>query len=59
MAANGMFGAGRDGLINPPDPSRTFTLSMVEVAVINKNVSRVIRDLNLLIGMVKVCNDVM
>eukprot|EP01112_Ceratiomyxa_fruticulosa_P015164 TRINITY_DN4432_c0_g1_i2.p1 TRINITY_DN4432_c0_g1~~TRINITY_DN4432_c0_g1_i2.p1 ORF type:complete len:1042 (+),score=228.32 TRINITY_DN4432_c0_g1_i2:83-3208(+) len=33
MACNGMFGVGKDGLINAPDPTRTFTLSQAEVAV--------------------------
>ncbi len=54
MAANGMFGVGKDGLINPPDPDRNFTLSMVEVAVFDRKTYEVIRDLSILIGMVQV-----
>ena len=54
MAANGMFGAGKEGMINPPDPTRSFTLSMVEIAVFNRKAYEVIRDLKILLGMVKV-----
>ena len=54
MAANGMFGAGKEGMINPPDPTRSFTLSMVEIAVFNRKAYKVVRDLKILLGMVKV-----
>ncbi|EFA80368.1 alpha-mannosidase [Heterostelium album PN500] len=33
MACNGMFGVGKDGLINPCDPDKTFALSKCELAV--------------------------
>jgi hypothetical protein len=29
-----MFGVGADGLINPPDPDRTFTLAQADIAVV-------------------------
>ena len=54
MAANGMFGAGKDGLINAPDPTRKYTLSMAEIAVIDTAVYAVIMDLMVIIDMAKV-----
>ena len=54
MAANGMFGAGKDGMINPPDLKREFTLAMVETAVLNRKAYEIIRDLKLLLSIVKV-----
>ncbi|KAF2076519.1 hypothetical protein CYY_002197 [Polysphondylium violaceum] len=36
MACNGMFGVGKDGLINPCDPNKTFTLTRAEIGVFDK-----------------------
>ncbi len=33
VACNGMFGVGREGMINAPDPARSFTLTQAEIAV--------------------------
>ena len=54
MAANGMFGAGQDGLINPPDPNRSYTLTMAEISTFDRKIDSIIRDLNLLTEIVKV-----
>ena len=54
MAANGMFGAGKDGMINPPDPDRHFSLSTVEVVVVNRDVKKIIRELKIVMDMAKV-----
>ena len=54
MAANGMFGAGNDGLINPPDPLRNYTLSMAEIAVFNPLCYQVLMDLQVIIDLAKV-----
>ena len=54
MAANGMFGAGKDGMINPPDPSKSFTLAMAEIAVFSREAYKVICDLKLLLSIIKV-----
>jgi len=32
VACNGLFGCGADGMINPPDPARTFSLAAAGVA---------------------------
>lgn len=32
MACNEMFGVGREGLVNPPDPQRTFQLCKCDIA---------------------------
>ncbi|CAH3126967.1 unnamed protein product [Porites lobata] len=53
MAANGMFGAGKDGLINAPDPSRKYTLSMAEVAVFDTAYYQVLMDLTVIIDLAK------
>ena len=54
-AANGMFGAGRDGMINPPDTNRQFPLTMAEMAVFDQAVYDLIMDLKVLYEMSKVC----
>lgn len=54
MAANGMFGAGKDGLINAPDPKRHYTLSMAEIAVFDAEVYEVLMDLTVIIDLAKV-----
>ena len=53
-AANGMFGAGKGGLINPPDPAREFPLILAEVAVLDQDVSDLLMDMTLLYDMSKV-----
>ena len=52
---NGMFGVGRDGMINPCDENRRFSLNMAEIAVFDQDVYDLIHDLTLLIDMAKVC----
>lgn len=54
MAANGMFGAGKNGMINTPDPSQSFTLSMSEIAVIDTDCYNLINDLAVIIDLAKV-----
>lgn len=54
MAANGMFGAGKDGVINAPDPAREYTLSMAEIAVFDTAVYQVLMDLTVIIDLAKV-----
>ena len=53
-AANGMFGVGRDGLINPPDEGKTFPLSMAEIVVFDQVVYDLLMDLTVLYDMSKV-----
>ena len=54
VAANGMFGAGKDGLINAPDPAREYTLSMAEIAVFDTAVYEVLMDLTVITDLAKV-----
>lgn len=54
MAANGMFGAGKDGVINATDPAREYTLSMAEIAVFDTAVYQVLMDLTVIIDLAKV-----
>ena len=53
-AAYGMFGAGRDGLINPPDPGKVYPLAMAEIAVFDQAVYELLVDLTVLYDMTKV-----
>lgn len=53
-AANGMFGAGKDGLINPPDPQREFPLVLAEVALMDQDVYDLMMDTTVLYDMSKV-----
>ena len=49
-----MFGAGRDGLINPPDPGKVYPLAMAEIAVFDQAVYDLLMDLTVLYDMTKV-----
>ena len=52
--ASGMFGAGANGMINPPDPSRQYPLSLAEVAVFDRGVYDLLMDLTVIYDMAKV-----
>lgn len=54
MACNGMFGAGDNGMIKPPDLNKQFTLSCCEVAVFDRRVYNLLRDIELLYDLAKV-----
>ena len=49
-----MFGAGRDGLINPPDKDKQYPLTMAEIAVFDQAVYDLLMDLTTLYDMSKV-----
>ncbi len=49
-----MFGAGKDGLIVPPDPNKTFTITMAEVGVFQVGVYHLLMDLTVLYDLTKV-----
>ncbi|KAF9922353.1 Glycoside hydrolase, 38 vacuolar alpha mannosidase, partial [Linnemannia zychae] len=51
MACNGMFGAGKNGLINPPDENRYFRLAQVEIAVPNQDAWQLFYDMQVITGM--------
>ncbi|XP_006817807.1 alpha-mannosidase 2C1-like [Saccoglossus kowalevskii] len=52
MACNEMFGTG-NGLINPPDKNKLFTLSKAEIVIFDRDVYNLIMDFEVLIGIVK------
>ena len=54
MACNGLFGAGAGSQISPTDPNCTFALSKCHLAVVDHDVRRLMRDFEVLIGMVMV-----
>ncbi|KAF9353142.1 Glycoside hydrolase, 38 vacuolar alpha mannosidase [Mortierella sp. NVP85] len=51
MACNGLFGAGKDELINPPDENKRFLLAQVEIAVPNKAAWQLYYDMQVILGM--------
>eukprot|EP00026_Physarum_polycephalum_P001500 Phypoly_transcript_01502.p1 GENE.Phypoly_transcript_01502~~Phypoly_transcript_01502.p1 ORF type:complete len:1033 (+),score=184.98 Phypoly_transcript_01502:1-3099(+) len=48
LACNGMFGTGRDGLINAPDMDKTYTLSQAEIAVFDREAYAIMLDITTL-----------
>ncbi|EAL63688.1 hypothetical protein DDB_G0287577 [Dictyostelium discoideum AX4] len=48
ISCNGMFGVGKDGLINPCDPDRTFELTKAEIRVKNKEANELYMYLQML-----------
>lgn len=54
MACNGLFGVGEGTMISPPSSTRYFDLSMVEIAVFDRDCYQLILDLTMLIGMAQV-----
>lgn len=38
MACNEMFGAGKEGLIQPPDPEKTYCLKQCEIAIFQREI---------------------
>lgn len=54
MACNGVFGAGNDGVINPPKLDRTFQLEQAELIVRDEDVFQLICDFQVLIDLAKV-----
>jgi len=55
MACNDLFGAGMNGMINQPDPTRYYTLSKAEISVYNRDIYNLIIDVEMLHDMAKVC----
>ncbi|XP_041353566.1 alpha-mannosidase 2C1-like [Gigantopelta aegis] len=53
MACNGLFGAGKHGLVSPTDPNRAYTLSKAEVAIFDREVADLFWDLQVLYEMAK------
>lgn len=53
MACNNMFGAGKNGMINPVDQERTFTLELAEVCTRDEKVYNLLMDLEVLHDMAK------
>ena len=54
MACNSVFGAGENGVINPPKLDRTFRLEQVELIIQDEDVFQLICDFEVLIGLAKV-----
>ena len=58
MACNGLFGIGEGTMISPPSSDRYFDLSMVEIAVFDRDCYQLILDLTMLIGMAQVSRNI-
>lgn len=48
-----MFGTGLNGIINPPDPNRTFTLEQVELAVPHEKAWELLYDFQIILDIAK------
>ncbi|XP_004365158.2 alpha mannosidase [Capsaspora owczarzaki ATCC 30864] len=57
MAANGMFGVGDNGLINPPNENRFFDISLCELAVFDRELWLLIQDVRTLYDLSKTFAD--
>jgi alpha-mannosidase len=57
MACNEMFGNGEGGMIKPPGPNKTFTLSTVQLVSINEPGQALFWDMHVLYEMVKTLPD--
>ena len=53
-AANSMFGAGMNGMINPPNPEQYYAIRRAEVAVFDVDVYSLLMDLRVLLSIAKV-----
>lgn len=53
-ACNGLFGAGKNSMIAPPDLDKNFTLHKAELVVFNRDVHELLVDFEILMDMVKV-----
>ncbi|KAF8965684.1 hypothetical protein BGZ46_000515 [Entomortierella lignicola] len=53
MACNGMFGAGKNGVINPPEDNRSFRLAQVEIVIPNKAAWQLFYDMQIILDMAK------
>ena len=54
MAANDVFGGGKEYMIAPPDVNKYFKLSIAEIAVADPLAFHILRDIEILWGMAKV-----
>ena len=54
MACSGLFGAGQDGLINPPDRDKYFTLRRADIVMKSPEIHRLLIHFEVLIGMIEV-----
>ncbi|XP_062819613.1 alpha-mannosidase 2C1 isoform X1 [Anolis carolinensis] len=57
VACNGLFGAGKDSMIAPPDPNKKFSLRKAELAVYNRDVHELLVDFEILLDMAKLLGE--
>eukprot|EP01080_Neovahlkampfia_damariscottae_P006740 gene6740-10905_t len=53
MACNGMFGVGNEGMINAPDPNRSFSLKTAQIVVLDEKAFDVYMDFLVIYEMAK------
>jgi len=53
MSCNSMFGAGKGGFIDPPDPNRKFNLQLANISVFDRSSYQLLIDLELMYEMAK------
>ncbi|KAM4747060.1 alpha-mannosidase 2C1 isoform 2-T3 [Rhinophrynus dorsalis] len=57
MACNGLFGAGRDGMIAPSDPKKTFSLQKAEIVIFHREVQELLLDFEIIYSMAKLLGE--
>ncbi|XP_042330389.1 alpha-mannosidase 2C1 [Sceloporus undulatus] len=57
VACNGLFGAGKDSMIAPPDPNKKFSLHKAELVVYNRDVHELLVDFEILLDMAKLLGE--
>ncbi|XP_037539458.1 alpha-mannosidase 2C1 [Nematolebias whitei] len=53
MACNGLFGAGQGSMIAAPDPNRMFSVQKAELAILNRDVLKLLTEFEMLVDIVK------
>ena len=54
MECSDVFGAGKGGLINPPDPNKYYTLRRADIVVKDPEIYQLLLDFEVLLDLIKV-----
>ena len=54
MECSDLFGAGKDGVINPPDPNKYYTLRRADIVVKDPEIYQLLVDFEVLVDLIEV-----